>query len=61
MSAASATRCPHHYRETGRGNFRLDGNAAAITPDIIENWNRFAVRWRLRTWSPYHMHSERLS
>ena len=48
MRAADATRCPHLYRDTYWGNFKLDYNADVITPEIVENRNRFAVRWRLR-------------
>ena len=48
FTAADATRYPRLYRDTYWGNFRLDRNADLITPEIVENRNRFAVRWRLR-------------
>ena len=48
ITAADATRYPRLYRDTYWGNFRLDRNADLITPEIVENRNRFAVRWRLR-------------
>lgn len=48
MRAADATRYPNLYRDTYWGNFQMDRNGHAITPEIIENRNRFAGRWRLR-------------
>ena len=48
MRTAEATRCPHLYRDTYWGNFRMDRNAAAITPEIIHNRDAFAEAWRLR-------------
>ena len=47
-TAADATRYPRLYLGTYWGAFKLDGNADAITAEILENRNRFARRWRLR-------------
>ena len=48
ITAADATRFPRLYSGTYWGNFRLDGNADVITPEVLDNRNRFAECWKLR-------------
>ena len=48
ITTADATRYPRLYLGPYWGAFELDGNADAITAEILENRNRFARRWRLR-------------
>ncbi len=47
-TAATATRFPHLFRATYWGAFKVGRDAETITPEVVENRNRFARQWRLR-------------